>query len=82
MARTYAGILAHVGMLVVLFRALKNGAEFDGTILTALVAMGALAAVGMVIGAIGATTIEESVRAKMQAELDMLLVDDQPQPTN
>ena len=82
MARTYAGILAHVGMLVVLFRALKDGAGFDGTMITALVAMGTLAAVGMTIGAIAEATVEESVRTKMQAELVTLLVDDQPQPAN
>ena len=82
MARTYAGILAHVGMLVVLFRALKDGAGFDGTILTALVTMGLLAAVGMMIGAIAEATIEESVRSRMQAELDALPVDNRPQPTS
>ena len=82
MARTYAGIMAHVGMLVVLFRALKDGAGFDGTILTALVTMGLLAAVGMIIGAIAQATIDESVRLRMQAELDALPVADRPQPTN
>jgi hypothetical protein len=81
-ARTYAGIMAHVGMLVVLFRALKDGAGFDGTILTALMTMGVLAAVGLVIGAIAEATIEESVRKRMQAELDALPVGNQPQPTN
>jgi hypothetical protein len=69
-------------MLVVLFRALKDGAGFDGTILTALVTMGLLAAVGTIIGAIAETTIDESVRMRMQAELDALPVDDRPQPTN
>jgi NhaP-type Na+/H+ or K+/H+ antiporter len=69
-------------MLVVLFRALKDGAGFDGTILTALMTMGVLAAVGLVIGAIAEATIEESVRKRMQAELDALPVGNQPQPTN
>ena len=82
MARTYAGILAQLGMLVVLFRALKDGAGFDGTMLTALVTMGLLAAVGMIIGAIAQATIDESVRMRMQAELDALPVEDRPQPTN
>jgi hypothetical protein len=69
-------------MLVVLFRALKNGAGFDGTILTALITMGLLAAVGMIIGAIAQATIDESVRMRMQAELDALPAEDRPQPTN
>jgi hypothetical protein len=69
-------------MLVVLFRALKNGAGFDGTILTAVITMGLLAAVGTIIGAIAEATINESVRLRMQAELDALPVEDRPQPTN
>jgi hypothetical protein len=69
-------------MLVVLFRALKNGAGFDGTILTAVITMGLLAAVGTIIGAIAEATIDESVRMRMQAELDALPVEDRPQPTN
>ncbi len=70
MARTYAGILALVGMLFVLFRAFKNGAGFDGTILQAMTAMGLLAAVGLIVGTIAAATIDESVRRRMQAEID------------
>lgn len=69
-ARTYAGILALVGMLVVLFRALKDGAGVDGTMLHAMLAMGTMAATGFVIGAIAEATVDESVRRKMQAEID------------
>ncbi len=82
MARTYAGILALVGMLVVLFRALKNGAGFDGTILQALAAMGLLAMVGLIVGAIAEATIDESVRRRMQTEIGALTDGEQKQPTN
>jgi hypothetical protein len=81
-ARTFAGILAHVGMLVVLFRALKDGAGFDGTILQAVATMALLAVVGLVIGSIAEATIDESVRASMQAELDAMTDTQQQLPTN
>jgi hypothetical protein len=81
-ARTYAGILANVGMLIVLFRALKNGAGVDGTILQAVVAMILMAAVGIIIGTIADSTVAESVRASMQTEIDALTNNEQPQPTN
>lgn len=82
MARTYAGILAHVGMLVVLFRSLKDGAGFDGTILQAVASMALLAAVGMIVGSIAEATINESVRMRMQTEIDALTGNEQTQTTN
>ena len=81
MARTYAAILAHVGMLVVLLRALKDGAGFDGTILQAVVTTALLGVVGLVVGSIAEATIDESVRSLVQAELDAL-TDPLPPPTN
>lgn len=70
MARTYAGILALVGMIVVLLRALKEGAGVDGTTLQAIAVMALLAVVGFVVGAIAQMTVEESIRTRLQAELD------------
>jgi hypothetical protein len=81
-ARTYAGILAHVAMLVVLLRALKDGAGFDGTILQAVASMALLAAVGMIVGLIAEATIDESVRKRMQTEIDALTSNEQTQTTN
>lgn len=80
MSRTYAGILALVGMQVVLCRAIKDSAGFDGTILRALAAMVVLAAVGLVIGAIAKTTVDEAVRTRLQAELDALASTKEEQP--
>ncbi|MDZ4658904.1 MAG: hypothetical protein SH868_15115 [Bythopirellula sp.] len=82
MARTYAGILALVGMLFVLFRAIKDGAGFDGTMIQALAAMGLLAAVGLIVGTIAEATIDESVRQRMQAEIDAQLGAEQTSTTN
>jgi hypothetical protein len=69
-ARTYAGIFALVGLQVVLIRALKNGAGFDGTILQALAVLALLASVGLIVGAIAQATVDEAVRVRLQAELD------------
>ena len=69
MARTYSAIMALVGMVVVLLRGMKDGAGFDGTIAAGLCWMVLLGAVGMVVGAIAAQTVDESVRTKIEAEL-------------
>jgi hypothetical protein len=69
-------------MLVVLLRALKNGAGVDGTILQAVVAMILMAAIGLIIGTIADSTVAESVRVSMQTEIDALTNNEQPQPTN
>ncbi len=72
MARTFAGILALIGMQVVFLRAIKNGAGVDGTVLQALAAMALLAAVGFVVGSIAQMTVDDAVRTRIQAELDKL----------
>ncbi len=68
-ARTYAAILALMGMLVILFRAMKDGAGFEGTILSALAWMALLAAIGSIVGWIAQQTVDESVRVRIEAEL-------------
>lgn len=82
MARTYAAILALVGMLVVLLRAMKDGAGFDGTILNALAWMALLGAVGSIVGAIAQQTVDESVREKIEAELAATFGDTSEEPTS
>ncbi len=78
-ARTYAGILALVGLLVVLVRALKDGAGFDGTILQAIAMMAVLGVVGVVVGMIAQTTVDESTKNRLQAELDAIADTEQSQ---
>jgi len=70
MARTYAAILALVGMLVVLTRALKGGASFEETSTQAITWMVILALVGTVVGTLAQSAVDESVRAKVHAELE------------
>ncbi len=69
MARRYAGIMALVGMSVVLFRALKNGDGFESAVVSALSWMGTLGVVGLVVGAIAQATVDESVRHRMEQQL-------------
>ncbi|QEG33069.1 hypothetical protein [Bythopirellula goksoeyrii] len=81
MARTYAGILALLGLIVVLLRAIKDGAGVDGTLLQSVAMMALLAVVGTVVGAIAQTTVDESTRTRVQAELDAF-ENAQAKPTN
>ena len=72
MARTYSAIMALIGLQVVLLRGMKDGAGFDGTIAAALCWMVVFGAIGMVVGALAAQTVDESVRTKIEAELASL----------
>jgi hypothetical protein len=68
-ARKYAVLMALVGMLLVLLRALKDGHGFEATIVNALSWMAALGLVGMLVGSIAQSTIDEAVRLRMEQEL-------------
>ncbi len=69
MARTYAAVMALLAMLVVLVRAMKNHAGFEGAISTALVWMILFGAIGLVVGAIAQATVDQSVLRIVEEEL-------------
>ncbi len=69
LARTYAVVMALLAMLVVLLRAMKNGAGVEGTIANAFAWMGLLGVVGLVVGLIAQATVDQSVLSTVQAEL-------------
>jgi hypothetical protein len=69
MARRYAGILALVGMSVVLIRSLKNGASVESAVMASLGGMLALGLVGMIVGAVAQATVEEAVRSQIERDL-------------
>jgi hypothetical protein len=69
MARRYAGILALVGMSVVLIRSLKNGSSVESAVMASLGGMMVLGLVGMIVGAVAQATIEESVRSQIERDL-------------
>ncbi len=69
MVRSYIGVMALLGLIVVLLRAIKNGAGFESTMTTALLSMALLGLVGMIVATVADQTVSESVRSKIEAEL-------------
>lgn len=69
MARKYACIMATLGMTLVLLRAAKRGGGLESTLITALFWMILLGTIGLLVGAIARSTVEESVRQRMLREL-------------
>lgn len=67
---------------MVLMRALKDGAGFEGTILQAIAMMAILGVVGVVVGMIAQTTVDESTKDRLQAELDAIADTEQSQPNS
>ena len=68
MARIYAAVMALLAMLVVLLRAMKNHAGFDGTITVALGWMAIFGLIGFVVGTIAQATVDESVLKSLKVE--------------
>jgi hypothetical protein len=69
MGRTYAGVLGFLAMTVVICRGLMNSSGVEGTCTLAVLSMFAFACVGSVLGRIAQTTVDESVRAKIEQGL-------------
>lgn len=69
MAKAFALTMGNLAMAVTLLRGAKEGAGVESTIITAVVAMIALASVGAVVGAIAQQTVDDSVRQQLEKEL-------------
>ncbi len=69
MARSFAGIMGLLGMIVVLLRAVKGGSGLETAVPQALLWTMMLTIVGAIVGAIAERTVDESVRAKLEEEL-------------
>ena len=69
MARQYAAIMASLGMTLVLMRALRNGGAFEAAVVSAMVWMATLGAIGYVAATIARSVIDESVRQRLEDEL-------------
>jgi hypothetical protein len=72
MARAYAGVLGSLAWAVTFARGALLGGGIEGTAQTAFFAMLALAGVGYVVGQIAEATVDESVRQRLQRQLDEL----------
>lgn len=70
MGRTYAGILGPLAMVVIICRGLKDSAGLEGTLTLAIVALAIYAIVGSIVGQIAQATIDESVRLKIERQLE------------
>jgi len=70
MASTYAGILGLTAFVVVVLRGLVDGAGLIGTIQRAMMCLYLLAAVGYVVGALAQRMVDDSVRFRIQEEID------------
>ena len=69
MGRLYAGILGPLAMAVVLCRGAKDSGGVEGTLVMAMFSMIAFALLGSILGHIAQTTVDESVRLKIEREL-------------
>lgn len=69
MGRAYAGVLGYLAATLVLARGIVTGAGLETTLLTSLMAMSLFAAIGLVVGIIAQTTIDQAVRERLEAEL-------------
>ncbi len=69
MGRTYAGILGPLAMAVVIGRGWLGSVGVEGTLASATIYLVLFAIVGAILGHLAQTTIDESVRAKLQQQL-------------
>ena len=70
MARKFACIMAALGMTVILIRCLRAGGAFESAILSAMFWAIAYGFVGYTIGSIARNTVDESVRQKLEREIN------------
>ncbi|MCA9099799.1 MAG: hypothetical protein KDA63_01530 [Planctomycetales bacterium] len=69
MGRSYAGVLGPLAMVSVLVRGWLQSASTESTLLAGTGALFAFAAVGWVIGRVAQSIVDDSVRARIAAEL-------------
>ena len=69
MGRVYAGILGPLAMAVVICRGWLDSGGVEGTLTQATLYLALFAVVGAILGHLAQTTIDESVRAKLQQQL-------------
>ena len=73
MARQYAGIMASLGMTIVILRSMRSGGAFEATVVSAMFWMITLGVVGYIAASLAKNTIDESVRQRMEDEINHAL---------
>ena len=69
MARTYAGILGSIAMAVVICRGMIASGGVESTLTSGLMYLALFTAVGAILGHLAQSTVEESVRSKIEQQL-------------
>lgn len=72
MARSYAGILGLIAFVTITFRSVMKGADTEGTLVLAGMALVVFTILGWIAGRIAEATVNESVRIEIQAEWEEL----------
>lgn len=70
MGRVYAGILGPLAMVVIIGRGIKDSAGLEGTLTLAIAALAVYAVIGSVLGYIADSTVDESVRIRIERQLE------------
>ena len=68
--RTFAGILGHVALTLIVARGMRYGAGFNSTLCSALLGLAAFALLGFCAGTLAEWIVEQSVRARVAAEVE------------
>jgi len=69
MGRAYAGILGPLAMAVVICRGWLVSGGLEGTLTQAVACLALFAVVGAILGHLAQTTVDESVRVKLEQQL-------------
>jgi hypothetical protein len=69
MGRTYAGILGPLAFGVTVARGIVDRDDVEATLITAVIALFAFAAIGYMIGFIAERTVVEAIEARFHAQL-------------
>jgi len=80
LATQFASRLSLIAFATVVLRGLLCGADFFGTIQTALVSLGTFYILGLVVGEAARRIVEENVKADLMAHLGSATVPGAPAP--
>jgi hypothetical protein len=69
MGRAYAGVLGPLAMAVVICRGWLVSGGVESTLIEATASLALFAIVGAILGQIAQSTVDESVRAKLEEQL-------------
>lgn len=72
MGQTYAGILGPIAFLLTVARGLIHGGGAETTLKIACLCLFLFAGVGYLLGRIAEYVVEDSVRARLQIEIDAM----------